>query len=392
MGFQHLDRHGIWRIATSLLLSGAMAGPLAAQEGAGVTASPTVATETAETETYWTPELLSQATPPALPTPAETGPQDLPQGFELVTPKVTEQVWAGDGADGALPSVEIGDALERPIAFDDTPFEDDGRGAATEAHSSFGAYFTTTRVIPSTAPRAYPFRTAGKLFFRDPRRNTNHVCSAAVLRPRLVATAGHCVTRPSTNASNRYFFTNFLFVPAYDNGVAPYGRWTSSQQWVSNDWHHSTGSVPNKGDIAILVMRDQAINGATRKIGNVTGWLGWRTNALSKNHLTMLGYPCNIDSCRKMQMTNAGVFAAGGQNTWIYGSAGRGGHSGGPWIQDFGVAGAGAPTNTLAKNYLVGITSYGPTATEPKYLGASNLGSNFTSLINSACGASSGNC
>jgi V8-like Glu-specific endopeptidase len=238
----------------------------------------------------------------------------------------------------------------------------------------------------------YPYRTAGKLFFRDPRTNRNSVCSASVLRPRIVVTAGHCVTRPSTDPAQRYFFTNFLFVPSFNNGTAPYGSWTSGQQWVLNAWHLSNGNVPNPGDVAFLIISDQTVSGQTRRIGDVTGWLGWRTQSLSRNHVKMLGYPCNLDSCARMEQTDAGSFADGGSNTFVYGSAMRGGASGGPWIQDFGVAPAGGATGLLGNNYLVAVTSYGPIAEEPKYLGASNLDNNFISVLNSACSASPGNC
>ena len=122
-----------------------------------------------------------------------------------------------------------------------------------EATSSFGARFTTGRVFPDAATTTYPNSTVGKLFFHDPRTGEDFVCSASVLRPRLIATAGHCVTHPSTVPAQRYFFTNFLFVPAFRNGAAPFLSWTSSQQWVANAWFFSNGSVPNEQDVAILM-------------------------------------------------------------------------------------------------------------------------------------------
>jgi V8-like Glu-specific endopeptidase len=213
-----------------------------------------------------------------------------------------------------------------------------------------------------------------------------------VLRPRIVVTAGHCVSNPSTVPANRFFFTNFLFVPAFNNGAAPFGSWTSGQQWVLNAWQLSDGSVPNAGDVAFLIIRDRVVSGTPRKIGDLTGWLGYATNSLVKNHVTMLGYPCNLDSCQRMQSTNAGSFASGGNNTQIYGSAARGGASGGPWIQDFGINPASNPTVALGLNRLVGITSYGPTAPEPKYLGSSILDANFESVLMSACNSNAGNC
>jgi V8-like Glu-specific endopeptidase len=226
------------------------------------------------------------------------------------------------------------------------------------------------------------------LFFHDPRTGGNFYCSASVLRPRIIVTAGHCVTHPSTSPFFRYFYSNFLFVPAYNNGSAPYGTWTPSQEWITNTWYFSDGSVPNPQDVGILIARDQST-----KLGYITGWLGYFTNQLGNNNITMLGYPCNLDSCLKMQETFAQTFEYGGNNTYIYGSAMKGGASGGPWIQDFGIAPAGAPAGLLGNNYLVAVTSYQPTNTSLMYLGASNLNGDFLNLLlNYACVAAPGNC
>jgi V8-like Glu-specific endopeptidase len=316
----------------------------------------------------------------------------LPEGAQIEAPEVTRSVRPLGQGESSPPSVEPGDSLRRHLGSspEDRNLERDA--ARPRATSSFGAFFSTTRVFPDGALMAYPYRTAGKLFFRDPRTNENMVCTASVLRPRIVVTAGHCVSHPSTDAAQRYFYTSFLYVPSYNDGVAPFGSWTSSQQWVLNAWHLSDGSVPNAGDVAFMAMNDQMVNGQIRRIGDVTGWLGWRTQMLSKNHVTMLGYPCNLDSCNRMEQTNAGSFADGGSNTIIYGSAMRGGASGGPWIQDFGVAPAGSEAGLLGNNYLIAVTSYGPTLEEPKYLGASNLDNNFTTVLNTACAAAVGNC
>lgn len=139
----------------------------------------------------------------------------------------------------------------------------------------------------------------------------------------------------------------------------------------------------------MLVAADQ--NGT--KLGDHTGWLGYSTNSLDTDKVTILGYPVNLDGGTRMQATFAQEYLAGGNNTYIYGSAMRGGASGGPWIQDFGVAPAGAPPGILGNNLLVGVTSYGPTSTEPKYLGASNFDQRFLDVLSSACGtAIAGNC
>jgi V8-like Glu-specific endopeptidase len=344
-----------------------------------------------QVESYWTSERLAHAKTVQL-TP-QIGVNDFP--LSAGEPQSSNEPAVRGG--GSAPSLHA-DPLMRKMLVQpsdlaagaeemeqQTPFD----RITPEATSSFGAYFTTGRVFPDAATTAYPYGVAGKLFFTDPKTGGNFVCSASVLRPRIIVTAGHCVTSPSTDPKQRYFYSNFLFVPAYNNGAAPYGVWTPSTIGVTNEWYFSNGSVPNAQDVGMLV----AVDHRGVKLGQYTGWLGYYTNQLSKNHVTMLGYPCNLDSCTKMQESFAQTFQSGGNNTYIYGSAMRGGASGGPWIQDFGVAPAGAPRGVLANNYLVAVTSYGPISTTPMYLGASNLDSRFLNLLSMVCGsATSGNC
>ncbi len=350
--------------------------------------------EQAAVEQYWTPEQLLSAKPADLhPVVSRSG---LP-----IAPEVPQDYSPPAGGGGAAPSITL-PASESKILIPSSMLAQ-ARAAASdsldlesepEATSSFGAFFTTSRVFPDVTTTVYPTRTAGKLFFTE-QGVGNFVCSASVLRPRIVVTAGHCVAAPSTNPKLRHFYTNWLFIPAYNNGAAPYGTWTPTGEWVTNTWYFSNGSVPNAQDVGMLIIGDHrsALGGPAIKIGNVTGWLGWEINVLSNDNVTMLGYPCNLDSCLKMQETTAQAFESGGNNTTIFGSAMRGGASGGPWIQDYGVQPAGAPPVAFGGNVLVAVTSYGPIATSPEYLGASNLDSRFQSLLTSACGAAgSGNC
>jgi V8-like Glu-specific endopeptidase len=300
---------------------------------------------------------------------------------------------AGDGApppNNKAPSLATQLHPPQPLTSN-APSEGDSRNS-----SSYGAYFTTGRVFPRAVP-TYPYLTGGRLISHNPQTNVNIICSAAVLRPRIVITAGHCVYHagPTQDDAGRkkYFYTNFLFVPAYANGTAPVGVWDWQYVLVSGFWSGGNGSVPNQQDMAIFEMRDNS----NVKIGSYTGYLGYQTGLLNPNHLTILGYPCNLDNCAKMQETTAQSFANGGANTVTYGSAARGGSSGGPWVSDFGVAGAGAPIPVSGGyNRLKAVTSYGPTATEPKYLGASifmsNGASSFLGLLNTVCAHRAGNC
>jgi hypothetical protein len=305
-------------MATAILAGGLIPHAAAAQEPVGQSSGAVSAQAAAAPEAidaFWTAEQLLNAKPPALPTPAEVGAGGMPKGAKLETLTIFKDPETL-GEPGAKPSA-IGEAKQLYATVVDAAVmgTEAKSNAGPEATSSYGAYFTTGRVSPDAALTTYPYSAAGKLFFTDPKTNQNFVCSASVLRPRIVVTAGHCVTKPSTNAANRYFFTNFLFVPAFNNGAAPFGSWTSRQQWVLNAWHNSSGSVPNPGDVAFLIMNDRVVAGQTRKIGEVTGWFGYATSSLVKNHVTMLGYPCNLDACQRLQATNAGSFASGGSNT-----------------------------------------------------------------------------
>jgi hypothetical protein len=255
--------------------------------------------------------------------------------------------------------------------------------------SSSGYYFTTHRV---TTPQSngYPYITAGKLYFHDPKLGGNFVCTASVIRQRLLSTAGHCVYHAGTTAATKYFYNNFLFVPALDGVTKPYGQWTWAYAVTTSTWANGGGGVPNAADVALIETVDQG--SPAKKIWQFTGYLGYFTGGLAPNHLTTLGYPCNLDSCTRMQRNDAHSFG-GSNNTAVIGSAMRGGASGGPWIQDFGVTPTSSPAITgLGANYQRGNTSYGPIATEPKYLGASIWDSRWLNILNLACAHRAGNC
>lgn len=253
--------------------------------------------------------------------------------------------------------------------------------------TNYKALFTTSRVFPDEAVAAYPNIAIGKLFFTDPKKPGEWVCSASVLRQRIVVTAGHCVAHGSTDASERYFYTNFYFIPAYNQGQGPLGAFTVHQAWVSNAWYQVDEQVPNAQDLGMLIINDRDGN----KIADYTGYLGYQTLSLSSNNVTMVGYPNNLDDGERMQINFAQSYENGGNNTWIYGSGMGPGSSGGPWIQDYGVAPDTTDGIAMGRNRLVGVTSYGPKDAFG-YQGASILDSRFMNLLNLACSAQPGNC
>jgi V8-like Glu-specific endopeptidase len=369
---------GVSAIAVAGLL--ALAAPLQAAEN-GVGRSNSRALSASGGDPFWTPERFRAARPLNLPgadpeivednaTAARNGVAAGPQvSWPSSPPKLELAPNWNNRLFTPSPLGQLSPQLDGVIA--------NGKGSS-------GFPYTTSRVLPDAAVSAYPYRAAGKIFFRDPRKGTLNICSGAVISKRLVGTAGHCVY----NTAGNYWYDNFQFIPAYRNGAAPYKKWTWGYVWTTNTWINGGETFPNRGDFAIIETAD---NGGV--IGNITGTLGWITNAMVGQHLHTLGYPGNIDNGERMQFTAAETRSVSGGYAGQLGSEQRGGSSGGPWVRDLGVTGSGSDlTPAGMRNRIVGFTSYGPVAIGPKYQGSTILNGEWTSLWNSACRRKSGNC
>jgi V8-like Glu-specific endopeptidase len=87
----------------------------------------------------------------------------------------------------------------------------------------------------SSAVQETPQPRLGKVFFTL--GGVNYVCSGTATNSSngdVVTTAGHCL-----NEGPGAFATNFAFVPAYDNGAAPYGTWTAQNLFTTSAWANS---------------------------------------------------------------------------------------------------------------------------------------------------------
>lgn len=335
---------------------------------------------------YWTAERFKAAKPLPLPA-AKAG--EVKQ--ELAPPQPTGKP---ESSDAQAPSVQAKPRELRLYKHEKNSAL--GGEVEPQANGTFSAPYTSTRVFPIftgssasfSADRAYPYRTIGKLFFSID--GSPYVCSASVIQRRVVATAGHCVHSGNSGG----FHDNFVFAPSFRDGVAPYKSWNWQYVITTGAWASGGGGVPNAADYAMIEFADQAMTtgGPLTKLGNVTGWLGWQTVSLNANHTSKLGYPCNLDSCQKMQNVASNSYRATSPNNVEYGSDARGGSSGGPWVQNFAVMATGGGTGSnAAQNRLVGITSYGYISTDPKVQGASIPDSRWVQIWNLIC-ARSGNC
>lgn len=252
-----------------------------------------------------------------------------------------------------------------------------------------GAYFTSSRVSPApTAQNSWPFIATGKLFFSDSIGN-QYTCTASVVKPRLILTAGHCVY----DAVSKKWYTNFKFIPAFHNGGAPYGQWYWAWAATTNNWVNGGGKLPNSGDFALIEMQDNSLG---QKLGNITGYYGYRLNALSPNHVTIFGYPASYDSASWLHRVDSQSYKATFVNTVEFGADMTGGSSGGPFLENFGDIASGQSVSGFM-NALVGVVSYGPNDTAVRSLGSSILDSQFTNstktgILDVACVRRAGNC
>jgi len=386
-------------VVVCALLLGAAASPVSARaQGAPLVRINPAAQQLAPA--YWTAQRFKAARPLPLPLAAPDTRRELQSA---ATAAAAGRTVASDGQPPTEPSGYAGQQLFLPAA---QPAAGAGDAAASplpatvpvtpSAVGSFNAYYTSTRVFPLfdgvaapySADRAYPYRSVGILFFSI--NGQPYLCSASVIQRRVVATAGHCVH----NGSAAGFYDNWVFVPAYRDGNAPFKAWNWRMVSVAPAWANGSGFVPNAGDFAMIEFADQSLapNAKPTRLGYVTGWLGWQTQNLLPNHTTKLGYPCNLDNCGKLQAVTSNSHAASFPNNVEYGSDAGGGSSGGPWVQNFQVLaqGGGTGINTGA-NRVVGVTSYGYTTAEPKLQGASILDSQWVDLWNQMC-SQPGNC
>jgi V8-like Glu-specific endopeptidase len=331
---------------------------------------------------FWTPERFKAAKPLPLPQ-AKRNP--------TLQPEPARSDARAESSDPRAPVAGLHPSAKQLFAPDTKNKDVRSPGAV----GSFGAPYTSSRVFPLftganaplSADRSYPYITVGALFFSIGR--DTYICSASVIQRRILVTAGHCVHSGDSSG----FYSNWVFVPAFRDGTAPLQVWNWRAVAVTNTWATGGGEVPNAADYAMIELDDQTIGGSTRALGEVTGWLGWQTLSLSRNHTSKLGYPCNLDNCNKMQIVTSQAFQNTAPNNVEYGSDAEGGSSGGPWVQNFQQLqpGGGSGANN-GSNRVVGVTSYGYVPNDAKVQGGSVPDSRWISLFNFLCGRAPGNC
>ncbi|MEU0009120.1 peptidase [Streptomyces sp. NPDC006314] len=276
-------------LAVGALFTGGLAGAGAADAApAETTSGPSVAAHTASTaeqhgaRTFWTPERMRSATPLDL----------------LLTPRAAKR-------------------LKTP--------EPTGR---------------STTVEPTAAPASFPqaggawtgggavVTTSGRVFFTFQGRTASCTGNAVTSQnASTVITAGHCVKYQGN------WHTNWVFVPAYANGNAPYGQWSAARTLTTPQWEASEDINYDVGAAVVA-----PLNGRT--LTSVVGAQGIQFNGGYNKQMYSFGFPaaspydgtkliyCSGNSSKDFLFSQDHSLACNM----------TGGSSGGPWFTGFGEA------------------------------------------------------
>lgn len=189
-------------------------------------------------------------------------------------------------------------------------------------------------------------KTTGKVFFTL--GGTDYVCSGSAIQSdnkNTVSTAGHCV-----NEGPGEYATNFAFVPGYDDGAAPYGKWSASSLTTSEQWR-TQGDFNYDIGFAVVGQLDGK---------NLTDVVGSQSVGFSQprgEFLFSFGYPqaapydgTTLDYCS----ATSGPDTLGGSDDQRLDCNMTGGSSGGPWFDDF--------DETAGTGIQVSVNSFGYTS------------------------------
>ncbi|MGW4685217.1 peptidase [Streptomyces sp. NPDC004244] len=303
-----MNRH---RTAASVLLA---AGALIA--GALTAATPSAATESPasfrqqHTPGFWTAERMRSAVPLDVAGAPVTGRAP-------VTSADRPTLIAPTPASASTPADAPASAAVSPTAFPQAGGAWTGAGAVV--------------------------KTSGRVFFTFGGRTAS--CSGDSITSAngsTVITAGHCVKYQGA------WHTNWVFVPAYNNGNAPYGQWPATKTFATDQW---AASEDMNMDVGLAVVAPQ--NG--QKLSQVVGAQGILFNGGYNKRMYSFGFPaaspydgtklvyCSGNSSKDFLLTKDHSLACNM----------TGGSSGGPWFQDF--------NETTGLGTQVSVNSFGYT-------------------------------
>lgn len=240
------------------------------------------------------------------------------------------------------------------------PMDRDVSADAAEGTSQAPTVGTPREVAPSAPdaevePQAIPelgapwegggavTESVGRVFFTHGGQNS--ACSASVVTSEnksTIITAGHCVYLEGA------WHENWVFVPGYDNGAAPYGEWPAEELLAYSAW---VDSEDMNFDIGAAVVG--SLDGEL--IEDVVGSQGVAFNRDRGFDAYSFGYPAQgAYDGETLTYSSSATFddTFGGSESIGIDSDMTGGCSGGPWFADFDEsAGAGVVNSVNSFGY-----------------------------------------
>jgi V8-like Glu-specific endopeptidase len=198
-------------------------------------------------------------------------------------------------------------------------------------------------------------------------------CSAAVISPNnVIVTAAHCLYDTDINL----WYDDWVFVPAFKNGAAPFGGFTWLDAVVPTAWAVAgSSSAGARYDVGVIKL---APNSDGLNVTFYTGWLPYAMNGSYVQHAHSFGYPVNIGNANYSIVCEAESFSQSGEIMGM-GCPMQFGASGGPWLKTF------VPYSTGAMNYVTNVTSHMRTDTAGRAFYAARFNnSNIGVVCNSA--------
>jgi hypothetical protein len=167
-------------------------------------------------------------------------------------------------------------------------------------------------------------RTSGKVFFTS--FGVNYVCSGTIVNTEgksTVWTAGHCV---SDGGAWNY---NWVFVPNYASGSAPYGVWYSNRLFTTTAWFNNNNDFAN--DVGASIM----YRNSGWRITDYLGGQGIAWNYAIGYYMYAFGYPqaSPFNGCCLVEAPGT-TYNGGGGTIYMLNNM-TGGSSGGAWLNWF---------------------------------------------------------
>ncbi|MEU0372477.1 peptidase [Streptomyces sp. NPDC006283] len=185
-------------------------------------------------------------------------------------------------------------------------------------------------------------KTSGRVFFTFQGRTAS--CSGNSVTSQngsTVITAGHCVKYQGS------WHTNWVFVPGYDNGQAPYGQWSATKILATDQW---AASEDINYDVGAAVVAP--LNGRT--LAETVGAQGLKFNGGYNKPMYAFGFPAAApyDGSKLIHCSGNSSKDFLFSKDHSLGCNMTGGSSGGPWFESFDEAtGTGLQTSVNSFGY-----------------------------------------